>query len=73
MRHLIFLYIYSPPLVSGKMPPGKKPPGKKPSRKLPLGNLPPGNMPPRNHAGGLLLKKLKYFEVMLYIFEFSRV
>ena len=24
-------------------------------------------------AGGLLLKKLKYFEVMLNIFEFSRV
>ena len=25
------------------------------------------------HAGGLLLKKLKYFEVMLNIFEFLRV
>ena len=24
-------------------------------------------------AGGLLLKKLKYFEIMLNIFEFSRV
>ena len=24
-------------------------------------------------AGGLLLKKLKYFEVMLIMFEFSRV
>ena len=24
-------------------------------------------------AGGLLLKKLRYFEVMLNIFEFSRV
>ena len=24
-------------------------------------------------AGGLLLKKLKYFEVMLNIFEFSRL